>query len=50
MPVKVPRVRVRVLGKDKFTFTPRILPRYLRKSKSDEELLPRLVPQGYVDR
>ena len=40
VPVKVPRVRDRKPGCDKITFTPSILPRYLRKAKSVEELLP----------
>ena len=40
VPVKVPRVRDRGAGEDKITFTPSILPRYLRKAKSIEELLP----------
>ena len=40
MPVKVPRVRDRKPGEGKITFTPSILPRYLRKAKSVEELLP----------
>ena len=34
--VKVPRVRDRKPGEDKITFTPSILPRYLRKAKSVE--------------
>ncbi len=38
--VKVPRARDRKPGDDKITFTPSILPRYLRKAKSVEELLP----------
>lgn len=40
VPVKVPRVRDRGAGEDNITFTPSILPRYLRKAKSIEELLP----------
>src|SRR6056297_3262626 len=40
VPVKVPRVRDRGAGEDKVTFTPSILPRYLRKAKSVEDLLP----------
>jgi len=40
VPVKVPRVRDRGAGEDKITFTPSILPRYLRKAKSVEKLLP----------
>ena len=46
VPVKVPRVRDRGPGKDKITFTPSILPRYLRKAKSIEELLPWLYLKG----
>lgn len=38
--VKVPRLRDRGTGEDKISFTPSILPRYLRKAKSVEELLP----------
>jgi transposase-like protein len=44
--VKVPRVRDRGAGDDKITFTPSILPRYLRKAKSVEELLPWLYLKG----
>lgn len=46
VPVKVPRVRDRRTGTDKITFTPSILPRYLRKAKSVEELLPWLYLKG----
>jgi putative transposase len=46
VPVKVPRVRDRSTGTDKITFTPSILPRYLRKAKSVEELLPWLYLKG----
>jgi transposase-like protein len=46
VPVKVPRVRDRGAGEDKITFTPSILPRYLRKTKSVEELLPWLYLKG----
>ncbi|SNT76535.1 Transposase, Mutator family [Paracoccus seriniphilus] len=46
VPVKVPRVRDRGIGDDKITFTPSILPRYLRKTKSVEELLPWLYLKG----
>jgi transposase-like protein len=46
VPVKVPRVRDRFTGDDKITFTPSILPRYLRKAKSVEELLPWLYLKG----
>ncbi len=44
--VKVPRVRDRKPGADRITFTPSILPRYLRKAKPVEELLPRLYLKG----
>jgi transposase-like protein len=46
VPVKVPRVRDRGPGSDKITFTPSILPRYLRKAKSVAELLPWLYLKG----
>ena len=46
VPVKVPRVRDRSAGEDKIIFTPSILPRYLRKAKSVEELLPWLYLKG----
>jgi transposase-like protein len=46
VPVKVPRVRDRKPGADKITFTPSILPRYLRRAKSVEELLPWLYLKG----
>ena len=46
VPVKVPRVRDRGAGEDKVTFTPSILPRYLRKAKSVEDLLPWLYLKG----
>ena len=46
VPVKVPRVRDRGATDDKITFTPSILPRYLRKAKSVEELLPWLYLKG----
>ena len=46
VPVKVPRVRDRSADEDKVTFTPSILPRYLRKAKSIEELLPWLYLKG----
>ena len=46
VPVKVPRVRDRSTGADKITFTPSILPRYLRKAKSVEALLPWLYLKG----
>lgn len=44
--VKVPRVRDRGADEDKITFTPSILPRYLRKARSVEELLPWLYLKG----
>ena len=44
--VKVPRVRDRGATDDKITFMPSILPRYLRKAKSIEELLPWLYLKG----
>ena len=44
--VTVPRVRDRKPGADKITFTSSILPRYLRKAKSVEELLPWLYLKG----
>jgi formate/nitrite transporter FocA (FNT family) len=48
--VKVPRVRDRGAYDDKITFTPSILPRYLRKAKSIEDLLPwlYLIPAGFL--
>jgi len=46
VPVNVPRVRDWGTGEDKITFTPSILPRYLRKAKSVEELLPWLYLKG----
>ena len=46
VPVKVPRVRDRKPGEEKISFTPSILPRYLRKAKSAEELLPWLYLKG----
>lgn len=46
VPVKVPRVRDRGAGEDRISFTPSILPRYLRKTKSVEELLPWLYLKG----
>ena len=44
--VKVPRVRDRAPVTDKITFTPSILPRYLRKTRSVEEVLPWLYLKG----
>lgn len=46
VPVKVPRVRDRGAGEDRISFTPSILPRYLRNTKSVEELLPWLYLKG----
>ncbi len=46
VPVKVPRVRDRGASEDKITFTPSVLPRYLRKAKSVEELIPWLYLKG----
>ena len=46
VPVTVPRIRDRKPGADKITFTPSILPRYLRKAKSVEEVLPWLYLKG----
>ena len=48
VPVTVPRIRDRKSGADKITFTPSILPRYLRKAKSVEEVLPWLYLKGPV--
>lgn len=44
--VKVPRLRDRGCAEEKISFTPSILPRYLRKAKSVEELLPWLYLKG----
>jgi hypothetical protein len=44
--VKVPRVRDRGAGAGKNAFTPGILPRYLGRAKSVEDLLPRLYRKG----
>lgn len=46
VPVKVPRVRDRGNTADKIRFTSTILPPYLRKAKSIEELLPWLYLKG----
>jgi transposase-like protein len=46
VPVKVPRVRDRGIGDEKVRFVPSILPRYLRKATSVEELLPWLYLKG----
>jgi len=46
IPVKVPRARDRGRGAEKLRFTSSILPPYLRKAKSVEELLPWLYLKG----
>ena len=46
VPVKVPRVRDRGCSEEKIRFTSSILPPYLRKAKSIEELLPWLYLKG----
>ena len=46
VPVKVPRVRDRGDGEEKVRFTSTLLPPYLRKAKSIEELLPWLYLKG----
>lgn len=46
VPVKVPRIRDRGDGAEKIRFTSSILPPYLRKAKSVEELLPWLYLKG----
>jgi putative transposase len=46
VPVKVPRLRDRATGAEKIRFTSAILPPYLRKAKSVEELLPWLYLKG----
>jgi transposase-like protein len=46
VPVKVPRVRDRAVGAEKVRFTSSILPPYLRKAKSVEDLLPWLYLKG----
>ena len=46
VPVKVPRMRDRGAGAEKIRFTSAILPPYLRKSSSVEELLPWLYLKG----
>ena len=46
VPVKVPRIRDRGDGAEKIRFTSSILPPYLRKAKSIEELLPWLYLKG----
>ena len=49
VPVKVPRVRCRGDGEEKVRFTSTILPPYLRKAKSIQELALAL-PQRYFHR
>ena len=46
LPVKAPRVRDRAAGAEKVRFTSSILPPYLRKAQSIEELLPWLYLTG----
>jgi len=46
VPVKVPRVRDRGTGVEKIRFTSSLLPPYLRRAKSVEELLPWLYLKG----
>ncbi|HID68501.1 MAG TPA: IS256 family transposase, partial [Roseibacterium sp.] len=46
VPVKVPRVRDRGTGAEKIRFTSTLLPPYLRRAKSVEELLPWLYLKG----
>ena len=46
VPVRVPRVRDRGEGSEKIRFTSSLLPPYLRKTKSVEELLPWLYLKG----
>jgi len=46
VPVKVPRVRDRGAGNEKVKFVPSILPRYLRKATSVEDLLSWLYLKG----
>ncbi len=46
VPMTVPLVRDRGAGEDKISFTPSILPLYLRKAKSVEELQPWLYLNG----
>jgi putative transposase len=46
VPVKVPRVQNRGETADKIQFTPSMPPRYLRKARSIEELLPWLYFKG----
>lgn len=50
VPVKVPRVRDRGEGAEKIRFTSTILPPYLRKAKSIEELLPWLYLPGFISK
>jgi putative transposase len=46
LPVEVPRVRDRAFSKDGITFGSSIIPKYLRRSRSMEELLPLLYLKG----
>jgi putative transposase len=46
VPVEVPRVRDRAFSKDGITFGSSIIPKYLRRSRSMEELLPLLYLKG----
>ena len=46
VPIKVPRVRDRGTGAEKIRFTSSLLPPYLRRAKSVEELLPWLYLKG----
>jgi putative transposase len=46
LPVKVPRARDRALGGERLKFTSTILPPYLRRAKSNDELLPSLYLKG----
>jgi len=46
--VKVPRVRDRKPGADKISFTPSILPRYLRKGEVGRGAVAVALPQGRV--
>ena len=47
VPVQVPRVRDRGDGEEKIRFTSMILPPYLRKAKSIEELLPGSISKAF---
>ena len=48
VPVTVPRIRDRKPGADKITFTPSILPRYLRKAKVGRGGAPVALPERPV--